>query len=372
MNSIRWIALGLTVFCSMPFVFAADKASITEEQIKRRQRAEIMSFFLKDPKDAKLPKTTLGLNLFNQAVEYFQKNEFALAKQTVKDSLAQDDQNPYAYELLGDIYNNEQNLKEAKANYDIAYNLQSSDSLRKKIETLGKEAKVEKKMKTYHGEHFIIKYHDQETRMEGFELRELLRQTYRAVSQEFGYYFKHQVAVLLFDEDEFKQITQTPHWAGGIYDRKIRLPVKRFSFDETQLKALCTHEVTHVFVGALSAQKAPPWINEGLAVYQENKVKPVDLLVFNAAIKTSSLFPLDQLMNERNLGSRQDVLWVNLFYQQSFQLTQYLVKRYGMFHVKKLLTEFSKGKNSDEAVRAVFQISITRLEKEWLATLTKP
>ncbi len=354
------------------FLYGADKKSVKQDQLERRQKVELMSFFLKDPKDAELPKTTLGINLFNQAVEYYQKGEFALAKQTLKDSLAQDDQNAYAYELLGDIYNNQQDLKEARANYQIAYNLQPTDALRKKIEILGKEAIVEKKLSTYKEEHFIIKYHNQEKQFEGFELREILRQTYRGISQDFGYYFSRQVVVLLLDEEEFKEISNTPHWAGGVYDGKIRLPVKRFGFSETDLKALSAHEVTHAFVAAISAQQAPAWLNEGLAVYQEDKIKKTDMLIFNAAIKTQTVFPLDQLMNENSLTTRQDALWVNLFYQESFHLVTYLVKRYGMFNVKKMLTEFSKGKDSDEVIRTVLQIPMTRLEKEWRATFTKP
>lgn len=349
---------------------AAEKKSVKQEQFERRQKVELMSFFLKDPKNAELPKAAMGVNLFNQAVEYYQKNEFALAKQTLRDSLRQDDQNVYAYELLGDIYNNEQDLKEAKANYEIAYNLQPTENLKKKMEALGKEAVVEKKMATYKEEHFIIKYHDQEKQLEGFELREVLRQTYRNISQEFGYYPNRQIAVLLLDEEEFKTISGAPHWAGGIYDGKIRLPVKRFQFSETDLKALSAHEVTHAFAAAMSAQQIPTWLNEGLAVYQENKQRKVDMLVFNAAIKTNTVFPLDQLMNENALQAKQDPLWVALYYQESFHLTSYLVKRYGMFNVKKMLTEFSKGKNSDEAVRNVLQISIARLEKEWRATFT--
>lgn len=362
------------IFCLLPFAFyagAADKKSVQEEQFERRQKVELLSFFLKDPKDAELPKAALGVNLYNQAVGYYQKNEFALAKQTLKDSLAQDDQNAYAYELLGDIYNNEQDLKSAKSNYEIAYNLQPGENLKKKIEMLGKEATVERKLATYKEEHFIIKYHNQEKQLEGFELREMLRQTYRSISQEFGYYPNRQIAVLLLDELEFKEISGAPHWAGGIYDGKIRLPVKRFGFSETDLKALSAHEVTHAFVAAISGQQAPVWLNEGLAVYQENKAKKVDMLVFNAAIKTQTIFPLDQLMNENALQSRQDALWVSLFYQESFHLTSYLVNRYGMFNVKKMLIEFSQGKTSDEVVRNVLQISIARLEKEWRATFTK-
>lgn len=359
------------IFIFFPFSAALHADAQAEDRIDRRQKVELLSFFLKDPKDAELPKTTLGINLLNQAVAYYQKNDFEMARKTLRDVLKQDNLNPYAYELLGDIYNNEQNLKEAKSNYEIAYNLQPSDNLKKKMETLGKEVKADQKLSTYKEEHFIIKYHDQEKNIEGFELRELLRQTYRSISQDLGYYFNYQVVVLLLDEEEFKQITDAPHWAGGVYDGKIRMPLKSAGFKMQDLKALTAHEVTHAFIAAISARRAPAWVNEGLAQYEENKIRKIDAVVFESAVKTKTLLPLDQLMSQTMLMEEQDALRVNLFYQQSLRLTEYLIKRYDMFHLKKLLSQYGEGKNSDEAIRNVYQISIARLEKEWLATVTK-
>lgn len=350
---------------------ADDKESVSEEMIERRQKVELMGFFLKDPQDAAMPGTTLSIQLLNQAIEYYQKNEYELAKQAAQDSLKHDSQNAFAYELLGDIYNNQQNLKEAKIQYDIAYNLQPREGLRGKMEKLGTETQVDKKLSTYREEHFIIKYQNQDRGIEGFELRELLRQTYRDISRDLGYYFRGQIVVLLYDEGDFKKIAGSPHWAAGLYDGKVRMPLKRFSYNDKQLRALTAHEVTHAFVAALSSQRAPAWINEGLAQVEQNKVEKIDMLVFDSAVKTRTLLPLDQLISEQALQGKSDALWVGLFYQQSFHLTQYLVDRYGTVNLKKMLLEFAQGKNSDEVIRAVLQISTARLEKEWRATFTK-
>ncbi len=137
------------------------------------------------------------------------------------------------------------------------------------------------------------------------------------------------------------------------------------------MKAVTAHEVTHAFVAQMGLQRAPVWLNEGLAQYQENKFRPVDMLVFHAAIKTKTVLPLDQIMNEKSLESRADPLWINLFYRQSFHLTNYLVKRYGFYHIKLMLGEFAKGKNSNEAVENVLKISVPKLEKEWRATFSQ-
>jgi hypothetical protein len=221
-----------------------------------------------------------------------------------------------------------------------------------------------------HEEHFIIKYQNQDHSIEGFDLRELLREAYRMISQDFGYYFKNPIVVALYDEQDFKEITATPHWVGGMYDGKVRMPLKKFSFDDKELRSLATHEVTHAFVAAISSQHAPAWINEGLAQVEEDKIKKIDLLVFDSAVKTNSLLPLDQLTGQTSISSIKDQLAASLFYQQSFHFTQYLVKRYGMFNLKKMLAEYAKGKNSDEVMRNVLQVPLPRLEKEWHTTFS--
>ncbi|MBI3314265.1 MAG: hypothetical protein HYZ83_08530 [Candidatus Omnitrophica bacterium] len=355
----------------IPFAHAEEKKSAAAEALERRQKVEIMSFFLKDPNQAVLPKTTLAISFYNQAVEHFRKQEYELARKDLQDSLRHDDQNALAYELLGEIDYLEEKLPEAKSNYQIAYNLSPREDLKTKIEKLTVETPVNKKLSTYQEEHFLIKYHNQEKNIEGFQLRELLRSTYRDISKEFSYYFRRQVVVLLYDEEDFKKITNMPHWVAGIYDGKVRMPINRKGFGDKDLQALTAHEVTHAFVHAMSAGTAPPWINEGLAEYIEGKVKPEEAIVFESAIKTNNLFSIDQLISQGATASISDTLRIALFYEQSHALISYLIKRYGMFRVKQMLEEYSKGKNSDEVIRNILQISPERLEKEWKSTFSK-
>lgn len=349
----------------IPGLFAAEDKTANQEAMERRQRVELMSFFLQDPDKAVVPKTTLSIQLYNQAVEQYQANRYDLARELLRDSMKQDDANAFAYELMGDIDAAEQKLTEAKSNYEIAYNLRPKESLKDKIKKLMEETKVEKKLSTYQEEHFIIKYYNQEERLEGFELRELLRKTYLNISRDFAFYFNQKTVVLLYEEEDFRKITEAPHWVGGLYDGKVRMPIKKGAFNQLDLDALTAHEVTHAFVAFMSAGRAPAWINEGLAEYEENKVKPVDLLVFNSAVKTKTLLPIDQLMSPQGMASIQDPLRIALFYQQSYHLVNYLVDRYKMFLVKQMLTAYGKGKNSDEVIREVVKISPRHLEKEW-------
>ncbi len=370
LNVKRSKSLKVVVFIGLVFGFsgtgmAADEKSATQESLERRQKVEILSYFMKDPGQAKLPGSNMGVSLYNQAVGYMQKNEYALARKAATDSLQVDNLNPLTYELLGDIDNLEHNLQGAKSNYEAAYRLGQSNSLRQKLEKLGKEQTIDKDLSRYDEEHFIIKYLKTEKQYDGFELRELLRKTYGNVSSDMGYYIKSKIVVLLYDDDAFRQLTGLPHWVAGVYDGKVRMPINRQGFKDEDIRSIAAHEVTHVFVSALSGRNAPPWINEGLAVYEENKIKKRDDLVFKSAVKTKNLFSFAELMGQTETNSIKDPLRIELFYEQAFQVVRYLVDRYGMFKVKQILEQYGKGKNSSEAIRTALQISPDRLEKEW-------
>jgi len=362
LSSFFLIGILLSVHSAATFV---NEQELSEEAVKRRQKVEIMSFFRTPTKDAKLPTTPIAVNLFNEAVNYYKNNDMELARQTLKEAITQDPKLAFAYELLGDIENLQQNLSEARENYTIAANLSPSTRLHDKLSKLKKEATVAKTHKSYAEQHFIIKYNDKEKSLEGYELRDLLRKTYRQISQSLAYYFKHKVVVILYDEADFRKITGSAHWVAGLYDGKVRLPINKEGFTELDLKALTAHEVTHAFVAFISGGRAPAWVNEGLAEYQENKVKAADTSVFDAAYKANTLFPLIQLLSHNGPMSLKESERISLFYQQSHHLVTYLVDRYGMFRVKKIIQEYGTGKNSDEVIRSVLKISLTRLEKEW-------
>ncbi|MBI4115422.1 MAG: M48 family metalloprotease, partial [Candidatus Omnitrophica bacterium] len=353
--------------------FAAKEDSEREEArkaVEMRGRTEILSYFYGDPKNTTGVKVPIAIDLYNQAVEFYQKKEYDLARQVLQDSLRYDSKNPFAYELLGDIAYYEQKLDEAEKHYESAYRLRAQTSLKEKILKIQKEKKVESGLSTYQEEHFIIKYHGEEKRFEGFELRELLRTTYRSVGQDFGYFFKHKVAVLLYDEKEFRNLSGAPHWSSGLYDGKVRLPAYKKGFADKEIQKIVQHEVTHAFVVEISRARCPAWLNEGLAVYEEAKIEPRDPRVFKAAVRTNTLLPLPSLFSQEQIQGLNDPLEVALFYDQAYQVVNYIVGRYGMFRVKQMLETYAQGKDTHDVIQEVLKISPLELEKRWKETLT--
>jgi tetratricopeptide (TPR) repeat protein len=338
------------------------------KKVEERSRAEVMNYFQGNPTQKPNLNSPIAIELYNQAVEFFEKREFSLAREAVQDSLNYDSKNPFAHELLGDVAYYEQKLPEAKTHYEDALKLQFRKDLKEKIEKLGKENRVEEGLATYGEERFIIKYAGEDRGLDGAQLQEILRKSYRKVSQDLGYYLKHKVIVILYDEQQFREISEAPHWSSGVYDGKIRLPAYQAGISIDRIEKIILHEMTHAFVGEIAKGQAPAWLNEGLAEFEESDLSPESLRVFRAAIKTGALFPIEDLFSKDRILEIQDPLEAELFYVQSRELVKFIVSRFGLFHVKKMIQNFSQGKDSFEAVESALKISPLELEKIWKET----
>ncbi len=373
-KSIAWIpAFAGVTGALLCFLFAVQGYAATndddhgKEAVERRQKIEIERFLA--GRGGKAPVAPMAIELYNDAVKFFEKSEFEPARQALNDSLELEPQNALALELLGEIENLQQDFEKAEYYYKRSYLVSPSTRLRQKIEKIQKEHSVEKSLDTYDEEHFIIKYRKGEQGYEGYWLKNLLRDTYTLLSQDFGHYFNHKTAVLFYAGKEFHDVTGQSAWVGGLYDGKIRLPAYRQGFKEADLRAAATHEMTHAFVASLGGARAPAWIHEGLAQYEQSKVQPVNTMVFNAAIRTKALMPMNRLLSENLKIEKMDPLEVALFYQEVFMLVRYMVDRYQMYRMKEILAKFKEGKQAEQAIEEVLGISTGQLEKEWLATL---
>jgi tetratricopeptide (TPR) repeat protein len=304
-----------------------------------------------------------------QGIQYFEKKEYDLAKEALQESLRYADNNATAYELLGDITYFEQDLARAKEYYARAYRIQRSTALEQKIEKLGREVTIETKLDAYEDEHFIIRYKEdiQQLFGGGFEIREYLREAYRAISQDFAFYPREKVVILLYEEAEYRQLSQTPAWTAGHYDGKVRLPAYKQAVNVQEIKKLIWHELTHFFIQRLSRGGCPLWLNEGLAQVEENKVKRIDLGYFRAALTGKYLLSMEEL--EKGYGEDAGATDVFLFYQQSYAVTDHLVKKYRMFKVKEMLAAFGRGKTADQVFEEILGISRGAFEIKWLASL---
>lgn len=300
--------------------------------------------------------------LFRQAVDEYHNKQYALSRDLLKQGIEFYDKSSVAFELLGDCEYFLQNLGGAEIALGKAYQLESNERVLEKLERVKNEKKLESSSSEYLDEHFIIRYSRRED-LEGSEIRQFLRDSYRQISKDFGYYLNYKIVVFLFAKKQYQEMMNIPVWSAGFYDGKIRIPAYEPAISRENLQKLIQHELTHVFVTELSRSKAPIWLQEGLAQYEENKVAPIDLRLFKKAVVSNALLTAEEL--KKGIDESAHSLAALLFYHQSYMLVSDLVKRYGFVRIKELLIELGKGIEFEEAFRSVYQKSFERFFKEW-------
>jgi Peptidase MA superfamily len=172
-----------------------------------------------------------------------------------------------------------------------------------------------------------------------------------------------------------------PTWSNGlaIYAAKA-VAIPQQSTDAETLRILA-HETTHViFVNYFREEHRDPpnWVNEGLAMLEENSDpgRPELSRWYQAMVRMDpkKWFPLDKflaLSPIRDLGS--DKTAVAVFYIQAYSITNYLLREHSHLQFKAFCDHLRDGMAAPEALKLVYHYdSLGRFEKDWLGWVADP
>jgi tetratricopeptide (TPR) repeat protein len=278
------------------------------------------------------------------------------------------------YEQLADLLYQRNQLADAIALLTSAMQrVRTPDRLAPLLAKMTREQSLQNRFLQTGTRHFLIQFDGGENRERAYQILDLLELAYRDVGQAFGVFPDEEITVILYNNEQFRDVTQTPGWTNGIYDGKIRLPSGGGVPDRALLSKVLYHEYTHVIVHELSDNRAPTWLNEGLAVYFEGLAS--GNLPGSQEASTRSLtrlspgtiMPLAALHGSFLRFSADQAATA---YAESFSATRYLINRYGLPRVKELLQQLSDTRSFDQTFETVFFVPYREFERLWQTTLT--
>jgi hypothetical protein len=100
---------------------------------------------------------------------------------------------------------------------------------------------------------------------------EVLNAAFWRIGEKLGAYPSESVVVMLYTEKQFRDITQAPDWAGGVYDGRIRIPAAGATASLPSFERVLTHELAHAMIHNAAPRGVPAWLHEGLAQYFEGE-----------------------------------------------------------------------------------------------------
>jgi tetratricopeptide (TPR) repeat protein len=165
----------------------------------------------------------------------------------------------------------------------------------------------------------------------------LLEAEYWRLGERLNLYPTQPILVVLYTDRTFRDVTRAPEWAAGVYDGRIRLPVRGALDSPDTLRRVLSHELVHAMIAGFGGRSVPAWINEGLATMLEPGADG-DREALLA--QSRERLPLRELEDGfRGLKGER----VALAYVESADAVERMVRMRGMPMVMALLQDLARG-----------------------------
>jgi len=322
------------------------------------------------------PKHKTGLKnltiaLVASASKEFANRNYDAAKMLSMEAAGFDQNNPDPYVLSGKIAYNTDDYNGARLNWQKALKRKPDYAVvHSLLRSLEKDWKVETNLHVYESGNFIVKFEGKRKQLVVDKTIKILNRACQDVGSLLSVYPDEKIYVLVYPKSDLKKLDYLPDWSAGLYDGKIRISEDMCTGSD-YFEAILYHEYTHSIVHMLGGRNVPLWLNEGMAEYMSRKLKPPkyvlsrEKLMLSAAEK-NRLIPINALAGMNGYGlSRLPVPAIQLVYAQSEAFVTYLVKRYSIYDIKRIIKETGKGVSADSAVQKILHSDLKTLDQDW-------
>lgn len=233
--------------------------------------------------------------------------------------------------MRGDVLNLLDRLDEALLAYDLA--ALHGDATVAAAASVGRarserQLEVERDYVSEETEYFVVRHPPASDHL---QLVGVLERARVEVCHALGDFPSHKALVVLYPPDAFRAVTGAHDWVGGLFDRKIRLPIADLATSSGQVESAFRHEFSHLMVSEWNP-RCPTFVNEGLAqVMEYGRDQGLKRLVDHLdsrGLSRESLPALDELPD--SFMSMADREAVSLGYLLSFAFVDHVVGHHGM------------------------------------------
>jgi hypothetical protein len=234
------------------------------------------------------------------------------------------------------------------------------EQLLKKVE---QENRAENDYRQANTLHFVLRYEGSAANQAlGQGILASLEQSFSELERQLDFSPRALVAVVLYPDEVFHDVTRTPGWVGALNDGKIRFPIKGLSLVDEKVRKILKHELTHSFIRQKTNGNCPLWLNEGLAQHLSGDTSQQFVSLAKQAIAENRFTSLDKLEGSfLGLGVAQ-AAWA---YQESLLAAEFLVKSYGLGDVQILLDRIGQTGSFQTGLKATLRKDYFELQQEF-------
>ncbi|HSP89285.1 MAG TPA: tetratricopeptide repeat protein [Vicinamibacterales bacterium] len=264
-----------------------------------------------------------------------------------------------ASQLLGTMLYESGDLEGAIRVYDAAL-VRAPDQVRMaaRVGEWRQEAALHEGFRRTLGGHFTVLFEGPAEEEAAAAAVDILESAYDSIGGLLQAFPAEPITVVLYTQQQFRDITRTPGWSGGLFDGRIRLPVRGGLADRREFERVLTHEYVHALVHSVAAGGVPAWLNEGLAAALETG--GADRA--RKAIARGTVVPLRSL--ERSFASLPDSAVTGAYAGSALAVLD-ILDRVGPSRLMGLLADLGAGADFDRAFTSWVQMPFADFQREW-------
>ncbi|MFZ0799990.1 MAG: peptidase MA family metallohydrolase [Terriglobales bacterium] len=230
-----------------------------------------------------------------------------------------------------------------------------------------RESSAEADFSRRESSHFNLHFEGKDT-SETFrrDLLATLDSEYDDLVRDLGYSPGNNIAVTLYTQQAFFDVTRAPSWSGAINDGKLRIPISGVQRVTPDLARVLKHELTHSFVAQMSGDRCPTWLNEGIAQIEEGKSSASNGRQLAQLFAAGNEIPFNMLEGSFISFSAPEAI---VAYAESLAATEYIRDAYGMSEIAHILERLSQGSSTEAALRATIHSDYRQLQQEMTSKL---
>jgi tetratricopeptide (TPR) repeat protein len=304
---------------------------------------------------------------FGMAAAYHRLKKPAEALLMARQAVVEQPDNAQAWKLLGVLRHDQDDPKGAVEAWEKAQAIHADPQVAEWIGVTRPDVEVNEHYLMGRTRHFIVRFEGPGDAYMANRILDILEDAYSSVGLALGQYPDQTVEAILYTREQFFDVTQTPSWAGGIFDGKVRLPVAGTEPDPEDLRRIVTHEYTHAALTLATLPAVlPTWFQEGVAMNLEGGERMPWARA--RAARRATPVPLEALTGSFLGLGQSDAEGA---YAESYLVVHSLLDRFGPFPLADLVARLRKTP-FDQAFRAVYGEAPEQTLARALGDLVRP
>lgn len=268
--------------------------------------------------------------------------------------------------LTGWAYYGANKMDQAVEQWKLAEKLRPDPEVENALKKAERDKAEEENYREGQTAHFNLKYSGSSTPDLARDILRALEDDFSDLESQLNYTPPESIAVILYTEQSFADITRAPSWVGALNDGRIRIPVQGLSSVTPDLAHVLKHELTHSFVGQKSRGRAPTWLQEGIAQWMEGRRSDYSASALLDAAAKGVAPQIAQL----------DGSWLSLSgnsaaiaYAWSLAAVESIISTGGVNDLSRLLDRIASAPSPEAALRDTLHESYSDLDEQTVAYL---